>query len=56
MKRVERRDFRDNLVTHIPLIRVLNGVGVDVPLAVVGVPVRIHGPDFVKNTVRATAS
>ena len=36
---------RENLVTGVPPVRIHHRVGVDVPAAVVGVPVRVHGPD-----------
>ena len=34
-----------NLVAVVPPVRILDRVGLDVPVAVVGVPVRVHSPD-----------
>lgn len=36
---------REDLITSVPLIRVRDGIGVDVPLAIVDVPVRVHRPE-----------
>lgn len=40
----KKRIARENLVAVIPLVRVLNRVGIHIPLAVDRVPVRVHGP------------
>ena len=39
---------RNHLVASIPPIRMLNRVGVHVPAAIVGVPVRIHGTQLLR--------
>ena len=49
MKRVSRQD----LVLVVPRIRVVDGIRVDVP-AVAGIPVRVHGPDYVQNASQYT--
>ena len=33
-----------DLVAGIPPVRVLNGISLDIPVAIVRVPVRVHGP------------
>ena len=38
----------NNLVAGVPPVRVRHRVGVDVPAAVVGVPVRVHGPESLR--------
>jgi hypothetical protein len=53
-KGVNKQNFRKSgrkktvagkdLVASIPPVRILNGVGLNVPVAIVGVPVRVHGP------------
>ena len=40
------RIARADLIVSIPLVLVLNRIGVQVPLAVVSVPVRIHCPEY----------
>lgn len=42
MKRVSR----EHLVAFVPPVRVLNRVGLNVPVAVLRVPVSVHGPDY----------
>ena len=36
----------EDLVASIPRVRIVNRVGVDVPVAVVLVPVGVHGPEL----------
>lgn len=36
----------ENLVASIPPVRIRDGIGVHVPVAVVAVPVRVHRPDI----------
>jgi len=43
--RENKRVSGNHLVLGIPSVQVLDGVRVDVPAVVVGVPVRIHGPE-----------
>ena len=38
------RSARTNKVAVVPLVRILNRIGVQVPLEVVSVPVRVHRP------------
>ena len=49
MRRVSRQD----LILVVPRIRVVDRIRVDVP-AVAGIPVRVHGPDYVQNTSQYT--
>jgi len=46
---------RDNLVAGIPPVKVLNRIGVQIPVAVVRVPVSVHGPDYVRCAICTTA-
>jgi hypothetical protein len=45
---------REDLITGIPLIRIRNVVGIDVPTAVVSVPICIHRSENVGHLVSAT--
>jgi len=45
-EREKERIARKHKVVIVPLFRVLNRVGVQVPLAVASIPVRIHGPQY----------
>ena len=52
----------ENPVARVPLVRIPNRVGLNVPVAVDTVPVavdtvpvRVHGPDFMRRAVCTTA-
>jgi|GEM_PF-6774215 hypothetical protein len=54
-EREKERIARKHKVVIVPLFRVLNRVGVQVPLAVASIPVRIHGPQYwVRTAIRGT--
>ncbi len=46
-RREKMRVAGSHLIVGIPPVRVLDRVSLDIPVAVVRVPVRVHGPDLI---------